>query len=85
MASRAARFTEVRREAALRAANKPFDENLISCSSHDTYFRGGSLQLEDYRLATVFLVLNINATNNGRTKGVMFPLHDGQVGRDCYC
>jgi len=30
-ASRAARFAEARREAALRAANKPFDENFFSC------------------------------------------------------
>ena len=30
-ASRAARFAEARHEAALHAANKPFDENFFSC------------------------------------------------------
>jgi len=87
-ASRTAGFAEVGREAALRAANEPFDENLFSCPRVTTRafaFRVGRLQLEvvKYRPASVFPVFKIIATKNGKNKGMVFLLYGRQVGRCC--
>jgi len=83
-ASRTAGFAEVSREAALRAANEPFDENFFfAFESHDEGFQVGNLQLEvvEYRPASVFPVFKTNAKKNGKNKGMVFLLYGRQVGR----
>ena len=85
-ASRTGGFAEVRREAALRAANEPFDEKFFSRSRVTTRaLQVGSLQLEvvEYRPASVFPVFKTNAKKNGKNKGMVFLLYGRQVGRCC--